>query len=226
MHDSRWHYFVDTAELQRAAVSHIAACATAAIAKRGEFHCVLAGGRTPQAIYARLATLETNWNAWILYFGDERCLPPGDAQRNDTMARAVWLDRVAIPAAQVYPIPAELGPMAGAARYDELLANAPEFDLVLLGIGEDGHTASLFPGDDAALRSQAAAVAVTAAPKPPPQRVSVTAARLGRSRSVLFLGTGVDKRDALQRWHRGERIPAALVDPPGGVDIYTDQLLT
>lgn len=219
----RWHYFPDAAQLQRAVLDVIAERATAAIDARAEFHCVLAGGRTPLAVYSQLPALATDWRAWSVYFGDERCLPVGDAQRNDTMACTAWLDRVPIPASQLHRIPAELGPVAGAAQYDAVLARQPDFDLVLLGLGEDGHTASLFPGDAHALQSRQSAVAVDNAPKPPPQRISMTARRLARSRAVLFIATGSDKRAALLRWRHGESIPAALIDAAGGVDIYTDQ---
>lgn len=222
----RWHSFNDIPALRAALVRHITAAASAAIDARGVFHCVLAGGRTPEAIYRDLCTLETDWRCWSIYFGDERCLPVGDSQRNDAMARAVWLDHVPIPAAQIHAIPAELGPVAGARHYAQLLASVPEFDLVLLGLGEDGHTASLFPGDLSALQSTATALPVDNAPKPPAQRVSLSAARLAQSRAVLFAVTGVDKREALLQWRQGARIPAALIEAPQGVDIYTDQHLS
>lgn len=222
----RWHHFADTAAVQRAATRYIADCADAALAARGEFHCVLAGGRTPQAIYADLARLATDWSRWSIYFGDERCVPPDNAQRNDAAARAVWLDRVPIPADRIHPIPAELGPAAGAANYATTLAGIGDFDLVLLGLGEDGHTASLFPGDAAALGTREDAIGIADSPKPPAQRVSMSAHRLGRSRAVLFVATGADKRDALLAWQRGEPIPAATIDAPAGVDIYTDQTLS
>jgi 6-phosphogluconolactonase len=222
----RWHFFSDVPDLQHAVLANIVERARAAIEARGAFHLVLAGGRTPQIIYSQLRTLSTDWRAWSIYFGDERCLPRGDPQRNDTMARAAWLDHVPIPVNQIHSISAELGPAVGAAEYAELLADLGDFDLVFLGLGEDGHTASLFPGDAAALHSTQAAVAIDNAPKPPAQRISMSAARLVRSRAVLFIATGSDKRVALSRWRRGEEIPAALIDAPGGVDIYTDQVFT
>jgi 6-phosphogluconolactonase len=222
----RWHHFSDAATLREALVRRISTCAAAAIAARGAFSCVLAGGRTPEAIYRELCALDTDWQAWSIYFGDERCLPCGDSQRNDTMARAAWLDRVPIPGTQIHAMPAELGPVAGAQQYAELLASVPEFDLVLLGLGEDGHTASLFPADLPALHSTKPALPIDNAPKPPAQRISMSAARLARSRAVLFAVTGVDKRDALLRWRQGAQIPAALIVAPPGVDIYTDQSLS
>lgn len=219
----RWHYFDDVAVLRESLVRRIATRAAAAIVADGVFRCVLAGGRTPEAIYRQLRTLDTDWSAWQIYFGDERCLPIGDPQRNDSMARAAWLDHVPIPSKHILAMPAELGPVAGAARYSGQLAAIPPFDLVLLGLGEDGHTASLFPGDAVALHSNAAALPVDNAPKPPAQRISMSAARLAQSHDVLFAVTGDDKRDALHRWQRGDAIPAASIVAPYGVDIYTDQ---
>lgn len=219
----RWHHFVYATTLQEAVARRISACASAAIAARGIFHCVLAGGRTPEAIYRQLRSLDTNWQAWSIYFGDERCLPDGDTQRNDTMARIAWLDHVSIPSAQIHAIPADLGPVAGARLYSELLAPLAEFDLVLLGLGEDGHTASLFPNDLPALRATSPALPIDNAPKPPAQRISMSAARLSNSHEVLFAVTGADKSEALQQWRQGLPIPAASIAAPQGVDIYTDQ---
>ena len=221
----RWHSLPEIPTLQSAVLQRIAECAIAAIAARGCFHIVLAGGRTPQAIYTQLRTLTTDWRAWSIYFGDERCLPIGDSERNDTMARTTWLDHVAIPDTQIYSIPAQLGPLVGSERYVTALANVGDFDLVLLGLGEDGHTASLFPGDTSALQAERTVLPVVNAPKPPPQRISMSAARLSRAGSVLFLVVGADKQDALSRWRHGELIPASCIKPANGVDIYTDRPL-
>jgi 6-phosphogluconolactonase len=218
----RWHSQPDLIALQNAVLLRIADCAATAIKARGLFHIVLAGGRTPQVIYTQLRTLATDWQAWSIYFGDERCLPIGDPERNDVMAHDAWLDHVAIPKTQIHTIPAQLGAVAGAEQYAATLAEVGDFDLVLLGLGEDGHTASLFPGDKTALHATSPAVAVLNSPKPPPQRVSMSAARISRAHSVLFVVAGTDKRDALLRWRRDESIPAALINPANGVDIYTD----
>jgi 6-phosphogluconolactonase len=222
----RWHSFDDISTFHQAAVRYIAVRADAAIAAHGLFRCVLAGGRTPEAIYRQLRSLDTDWQAWSIYFGDERCLPEGDPSRNDTMARSAWLDHVSIPADRIHAMPAELGPVAGARRYAAALMSVPAFDVVLLGLGEDGHTASLFPGDTTALQDIQPAIPVEHAPKPPAQRISMSAARLARSDSVLFMVTGADKRLALQRWRTGESIPASLITAPQGVDIFTDQPLS
>jgi len=219
----RWHRFVDAPTLVAAAVEYVTRSASRAIGARGVFHIVLAGGNTPRAVYRELVHLDTDWARWQVWFGDERCLPEGDAQRNDSMARSEWLDRVPIPPGNIHPIAAELGAKAAAAAYARDLEQVRGFDLVLLGLGEDGHTASLFPGDTQASGSDGSGViAVTHAPKPPPQRVSLGAGRLGRSHEVLFLVTGTGKRDAVRRWRAGQDLPAARIMPLTGVDVYLD----
>jgi 6-phosphogluconolactonase len=199
--------------------------ATTAIEGRGAFHLVLAGGTTPAGVYRRLALADADWARWHVWFGDERCLPRGHADRNDSMAREAWLDRVPIPAGQVHSIPAERGPVAAATAYGASLARLGDFDLVLLGLGEDGHTASLFPGlPSADPAGDVAVVAVTGAPKAPPERVSLTARRLARTHALWFLVTGSGKREALGRLLAGDAgIPAAMIRPSVGVTIWADE---
>lgn len=216
----RWHRYGDAADLYRHATAAVARIASESIAARGAFRIVLAGGGTPNALYRLLAGLNADWRHWHVYWGDERCVAPGHGDRNSLQARQAWLDQAAIPLAQVHPIPAELGCAEGAKRYAELLAGVPAFDLVLLGLGEDGHTASLFPGQDWGEATAApAALAVQGAPKPPPERVSLSAARLSHAGHVFFLVAGAGKQEALQRWQGGDAIPAASIRPAGGVDI-------
>jgi 6-phosphogluconolactonase len=130
MQQRRWHIHPDTDKLQQTVAEHIVAAANAAIQARGAFHIVLAGGRTPAAVYERLIKADTDWNFWFIYYGDERCLDPDSAERNDSMVRARWLEQVPIPAMHVYSIPAELGPEPAAAFYSGLLAPVGTFDLV------------------------------------------------------------------------------------------------
>jgi 6-phosphogluconolactonase len=211
--------FSDAASLYAAAADYILESARVAIAARGVYRLVLAGGETPRSVYVRLATARADWDRWLCYFGDERCLPLGDVERNDYMARTVWLDRVPIPPANVFSIPAELGADSAAVRYADELAAIGDFDLVLLGLGEDGHTASLFPGQPI---DGADVLAVHAAPKPPPERVTLSAVRLSRTRQALFMVTGDNKRAALTAWRQGRDIPARHIAPPGGVDLWVD----
>jgi 6-phosphogluconolactonase len=215
----RWQVFPDTAALAHAAAARIAAAARAAIDARGVFRLALAGGHTPLVAYAELARTVPAWAGWEIYFGDERCRPINDAERNDVAAGGVWFTPARVPPGQIHGIPAELGPEEGARQYAALLAPIESFDLVLLGLGEDGHTASLFPGH---ALEDAEVLAVHAAPKPPPQRVSLSASRLSRTREALFLVSGADKRAAVAAWRRGADIPARHIAPSGGVDVWLD----
>ncbi|MFY9326863.1 MAG: 6-phosphogluconolactonase [Georgfuchsia sp.] len=165
----RWHAVSDERALQQAAIASINASAVRAIEERGQFHLVLAGGNTPRNIYRLLCSAKTNWSAWHIYFGDERCLPADDSARNSRMAAQAWLDFVPIPPLQVHAIPGELGASQAALMYAETLRTVGDFDLVLLGLGEDGHTASLFPDHEwGTLPGSPDTIAVFDAPKPPP----------------------------------------------------------
>lgn len=223
----RWHAVSDLQALDRAAVVSVLGAADRALRARGRFHLVLAGGNTPRGTYQRLRAAETDWSAWHIYFGDERCLPSDDPARNSRMAGEAWLDHVPIPALQQHPIPAERGPSEAAREYAATLEPVGEFDLVLLGLGEDGHTASLFPGHELGYAPGSASVlAVLDAPKPPPRRVSMSAARLSRARQVIFLASGMDKQQAVTRWRAGECIPARAIVPPAGVvDVLVESAL-
>jgi 6-phosphogluconolactonase len=201
-------------------VQRIRAAADIAIRGRGQFRIVLAGGDTPRAAYRLLRDSPADWRAWHIYFGDERCVPRDDPARNSRMAADAWLDHVAIPAHQRHPIPAELGAPAAARAYGASLKSVGAFDLVLLGLGEDGHTASLFPAHDwGEAPGSPAALAVLDAPKPPRERVSLSAARLSEAREVLFMVSGASKREALAQWRAGARIPARAITPAAGVDV-------
>jgi 6-phosphogluconolactonase len=222
----RWHAVVNELALRQTAIESVLALADKAIRQRGQFHLVLAGGDTPREIYRGLCAAKTNWSAWHIYFGDERCLPPDDPARNSRMAAEVWLDRVPIPAIQVHVIPGELGATEAACNYAEALRSTGDFDLVLLGLGEDGHTASLFPGHDwGAVPGSPDTLAVLDAPKPPPQRVTLSAARLSRARQVLFLVSGESKHKAMAEWRAGKEIPARSIMPAEGVDVLVESAL-
>jgi 6-phosphogluconolactonase len=219
----RWHDYSTTSELEQAALQAILLAAQHALSLRQEFHIVLAGGTTPRKIYELLRAAATDWSAWHVYFGDERCLPPDHDERNSNMAAMAWLDHVPIPPAQIHPIAAERGPEIAAQAYSLTLAAIESFDLVLLGLGEDGHTASLFPEKDFGNTHDApAAIAVYDAPKPPPQRVSLSARRLSATHQVMFLVTGAAKQQAVRDWRAGLAIPAAAIAPAHGVDIYLE----
>ena len=197
-------------ELSAAVAQRVAELAEQAIAARGVFHVALAGGETPRRCYEKLRRLPVDWAHVQIYFGDERCLPVGDNQRNDRMARETLLEHVTIPPVNIHAIPAELGAREAALRYAAVLENAAPLDLVLLGMGEDGHIASLFPGNPAT-DSAAFAVPVFDAPKQPAERVSLGMGTLNAARQRIFLVAGAGKRDALGQILLGKSLPAARV---------------
>ncbi|WP_324779178.1 6-phosphogluconolactonase [Thiobacillus sedimenti] len=207
-----WRVFPDADDLVPALADALVAAAQVAVDARGVFHLVLAGGSTPRALYRALAERGAGDARWWIWYGDERCLPADHAERNSVMAEAAWLAGSRIPADNRRPIPAERGASAAATVYAERLAGVPEFDVALLGMGEDGHTASLFPGHawgDAA--GSPDALAVDGAPKPPPARVSLSAARLNRSARVWFVVTGGNKRHAVRCWASGDVLPVGTI---------------
>lgn len=168
---------------------------------------VLAGGRTPRPVYARLAGLPYDWQGVDVFFSDERCVPPDHPDSNFRMAREALLSRVP---ARVHPMP---GASCGAASYEAELRSLfgdgpPSFDLAFLGMGADGHTASLFPGDPA-LGERERLVARVAGPGHP--RLTLTLPVLSAARLAVFLVAGAEKRQALQRVLAGEPLPAAMV---------------
>ncbi|EGV16561.1 6-phosphogluconolactonase [Thiocapsa marina 5811] len=191
-----------------------------AIDARGRFLCVLAGGRTPLAAYERLVHGSEDWARWHLFLGDERCLPPEDPDRNSRAIALALTERVAIPPDNLHWIPAELGAESAADRYDTLIADRIPFDLILLGMGEDGHTASLFPGH--AISTDVRAAPVHEAPKPPPDRVTLTPLALAAAPERLILVTGAGKREALAAWRRGADLPVARVAALGRTDVLMD----
>ncbi len=204
---SSWRHLPDADAVRETAVAEILQSADQAITARGRFRIVLAGGTTPRAIYRELAARASGLSRWALYYGDERCLPTDHPERNSRMVEDSGL---AARAGAHHPIPAELGAEPAAASYAGMIAPRLPFDLVLLGIGEDGHTASLFPGlpwpDEDAL-----VVPVHGAPKPPPERVSLAPRALRACARMLVIATGDSKAAALARWRAGETLPIQRV---------------
>ena len=196
----------DAAAMARAAADCLAEAAWSALAARGRFDVALAGGGTPQAAYRLLAAgrgARTEWPRVHVWFGDERCVPPDHAASNYAAARDALLAHVPIPEAQVHRVAGERGPEAAADAYDRELRDAfgepgatlRTFDLVLLGVGEDGHTASLFPGGAAlAVRERWAVAADSPDPERPWPRVTLTLPAIRAADTVLVLAAGAGKR--------------------------------
>ena len=215
---TRWHSFDSQHDINQAALQAILNAASKAIKNHGSFSIVLAGGSTPKSIYALLAKQNADWAHWHVYINDDRCLRVDDDERNSKMVDEVWLSLVNIPKNQFYPIPSELGPITGAKSYNKTIANIGTFDLVLFGLGEDGHTASLFPNH--IVDNSADVVPVFDSPKPPAERVTMSQNRLNNTHEALFLVTGSGKQEAVDNWRSGVAIPAALITPACGVDVY------
>ncbi|RKT45402.1 6-phosphogluconolactonase [Thiocapsa rosea] len=216
----RFIRFDSTGAVAEETARRISAAARRAIALRGRFLCVLAGGRTPLTAYDRLVHQPEDWAHWHLFLGDERCLAPDDPERNSRAIASALTERVPIPSVNLHWIPAEAGAESAARRYDALIATQMPFDLILLGMGEDGHTASLFPGHETPADVRAAPV--HEAPKPPPDRVTLTPLALAAAPERLILVTGAGKREALAAWRRGADLPVARVAALGRTDVLMD----
>jgi 6-phosphogluconolactonase len=219
MSDARWIEFANAESVAQETVQRVLKSAQQAIQDRGVYRLVLAGGRTPEAAYKMLATGGHDFSKWEIYYGDERCLSVDNADRNSKMAADAWLNQFDF--AGVFPIPAESGSQQGAAQYADTIKSILPFDTVLLGIGEDGHTASLFPGH--VHQTEELTHAVADAPKPPPDRVSLSANALSQAREVIFIITGAGKVDAVKGWKSGTDLPVTHIMPTTGVDILIDQ---
>lgn len=221
------------AAVAEAAAEVFAHEATRAVAEHGRFLVALAGGTTPRAVYERLADEEQSgrrklpWDAIEVFFGDERCVPPEHPDSNYRMAKVALLSRVPLPDANIHRIRGELAPAAAANDYEETLrriiprhhGGMPRLDLVMLGVGHDGHTASLFPGSPA-LKEHLHSVVATPGPQPDSWRVTLTLPALSGAASVLFLVIGAEKAPMLRRALRtdttGATYPAQRVRPTAG----------
>lgn len=208
------------------AATHLRDAAAAAIAARGRFRIALAGGSTPRALYPKLVQ-GIDWARAALFFGDERAVPPGDPQSNYRMARETLLDPGQVPSANVFRWRGEDPDLDAAARdYEAALtrdASAPWLDLALLGLGPDGHTASLFPGTSALAEEERLAVALDVA-EMGTRRLTLTYPALCGARDVCFLVTGRDKAAALASVVEAGHLPAArIVRRAGPVTIFCDE---
>ena len=215
--------------LADAVARHIVSCARDAISAGGRFTIALSGGSTPRAAYSRLASSDlarqVDWRRVHVLWGDERCVPPEDPQSNYRMAKEALLDRVPIPPHQIHRIRGEDDPEKAAMDYEQelgmLLGCHPErsegvtggtaggLDLVLLGLGEDGHTASLFPGQPAVHETERWAMAVPA-PTGNMWRITLTPAVLNRARNVTFVVSGAAKAARLDQVLQGPFVPDVL----------------
>jgi 6-phosphogluconolactonase len=218
------HVFPDNAGFVDGSADFIAGLATNAIAARGRFTIALSGGGTPKPIYARLAAADYQdriaWDKVHIFFGDERCVPPDDALSNYRMVREAWLDHSPIPLQNIHRIHGEDDPALEALRYEQEIARLyravafPAFDLILLGMGDNGHTASLFPGT-ASLRKRDRWVVAQYVEVMTTWRVTFTAPLINTARHVAFLAEGAGKAQML--WN--------VLEGPYQPDVWPSQLI-
>ena len=205
-----------------------------AVKKRGRFSLALSGGKTPRALYENLAARYRDlidWRETIVFWGDERFVPADHEESNYRMAAEALLSRVLIPKENVFPVQTTLPTAERAAEaYDRILRlhgvneGIPRFDLLLLGLGADGHVASLFPGSPALHETGRFAIPATAPEQfAVRERITVTFPVINSARRVVLLVTGEKKRDILERFFkRNTGIPADRVAPESGVTVFTD----
>jgi 6-phosphogluconolactonase len=202
--------FPDPETLAREAARFVAGVGIGAVYSKGRFDLVLAGGRTPLATYRQLVAEFGHqlrlWKKTHVWWGDERCVPVEHPDSNYHAARLALLMPLGIPDEQVHRIRAEVeDPAAAAAGYDEVFPSAP--DLLMLGLGEDGHVASLFPGFPALAETERRFVAAELCPKPPPLRITLTPRVISAADRVLVLAAGARKADAVRRAFAPEGSP-------------------
>lgn len=240
--DATLRRFPDLETLSHAAAETFVQRSKRSIDSHGRFVVALAGGSTPKRTYQLLAEPQfrdrVDWERVEVFWGDERCVPLSDSQSNARMAKQAFLDRVAIPNSQIHTVSGTKRPQVAAAEYETLLrqrlaAGRGRFDLVLLGLGEDGHTASLFPGNPTVDERTAWVSAVTTAGDEL-DRITLTAPALNQTDTALFLVATEKKSQALWRAVCAapdpHRTPATLIHPDGGsllwfVDFAAGQLI-
>jgi len=218
--------FKDADELSRAAADLFVTLAVQSIRERGRFLVALSGGSTPMALYRLLAREPIDWTRIHVFWGDERLVPPEDAENSYGQAREALLKHIPIPTENIHRVASELDPVAAARDYASILREFaappldwPRFDLVLLGLGEDGHTASLFPGSP--VDATEPVIAVTAQYQGrPARRVTLTPLVFNAARQVIFLVTGANKAVTLKGvfsdYNSSEQIPAKRIQPADG----------
>jgi len=226
--------YPDINTLSHEAAQYIVRLANEAIVTRGRFTIALSGGSTPKVLYSLLGDepyrSQIDWVQVDIFWSDERCVPPDSEESNYHMAQQVLLSKIPIPASQVHRMPADQPDRDAASQaYTEEMQRTfgtngiPNFDLIQLGMGPEGHTASLFPHQPS-LHEQQRLVMPVSVPKPPPQRLTFTPPLLNAARQVLFLVTGAEKADAVQAVLEGEydpdEYPAQIVRPDNGEVVW------
>ena len=221
--------FSDKEKLTYAAADYIVKVAYESVVSHGRFTFALSGGTTPGKLYGLLATeaylRQIDWERVEIFWSDERCVPPNDAESNYRLAQEVMLSKLPLSASQIHRMPAdEADRDAAAEKYSKEMQRVfrealPRFDLIQLGMGPEGHTASLFPHQPS-LHEQLRQVLPVTVPKPPPDRLTFTPPVLNAAKHILFLVKGGEKADAIQAVLEGhyqpDEYPAQIVRPTQG----------
>jgi 6-phosphogluconolactonase len=232
--------FANLEQLGQAAAAYVAELAAEAITDRGRFTIALSGGSLPQLLGPALAHQATDWSAWHVFWADERCVPLTHPDSNYFLAQQYLFDHASIPPGHIHTPDTSLDPAQTATAYQTMLAQLfavkpptpqpddplleppappvlPQFDLILLGLGEDGHTASLFPGHALLQETEHWVAPIFDSPKPPPRRITLTLPVLNNARQVAFITAGAAKAAILpQVFEPGSTLPAHLVRPTSG----------
>lgn len=216
----KWFVYDKFDDASRAAADFIADKISNCIGEKDCCHVILPGGNTPAVCLGYLADKKLPWEKIHWYLGDERCLPRGHEERNDLMLEKFFWSRLST--TNIHPVPAELGAEEAARAYREVISAVDCFDLAFLGMGEDGHTASLFPGNKA-LADRRSVVPVYDSPKPPGERVSLSVDTLKQARCRIVLTAGAAKADVIARIKKGELLP---INTLGQIHWYLDKAAT
>ena len=202
-----FHVYDDVDYLAEAAARFILEKINTCLNTSPRCRIALPGGRTPASCLKLLAKSNLQWDKVDWFLGDERCLPIGDEERNDVMIHKSLFSYASDKAENFHPMKAELGAEKAASDYAKIIDSFDAFDIVILGMGEDGHTASLFPGNNALNDSSHSVVAVHDAPKPPQDRVSLSLKTLSEAKLRIILAAGSDKKTAIDKVKSGEKLP-------------------
>ena len=222
----------DVETISKAAADLIVSISKDAINENGKFTIALSGGNTPSTLFSILAekpySTYIDWKRTYVFWGDERCVPASNAQNNSHVARKLLLDNIPIPQENIFPIQVTIPPAAAASHYEKTLrvffrSDVPSFDLILLGMGEDGHTASLFPGT-AVLAEKEALVKQVFIDEQQLYRITFTLPLINNAKHILFLVTGKEKSRMLFKVLEGnaspEKYPAKLIKPKRGKKLF------
>lgn len=213
----KWHVYQEFTQASQAAADHIANLISIALIDNGICHIVLPGGETPKKSLQLLAEKNIRWEKCHWYPGDERCYEKNHPQRNDVMLQEYFWSHIGN--TNIHIIPAELGAEQGASNFRTLMDAMEYIDIAFLGLGEDGHTASLFPGNKA-LSDERSVVPVYNSPKPPPERVSMGRQTLFKARYRVVLAGGSGKADIIKQIKSGENLP---INSIGDIDWFLDE---